>query len=68
MLPCTGQEVQLAEAQQGTRPEETARGCPGELYSPAQATAMLLHVVQSRIRRNWAPCSCSKHAKCLASS
>ena len=43
-----GQEVQLAEAQQGARPEETVGGCPGALYPPAQDAEMLLHAVPNR--------------------
>ena len=43
-----GQKVQLAEAQQTARPQETVGGCPGALYPPTQDAEMLLHAVHSR--------------------
>ena len=46
-----GLEVQLAEAQQGARPEETTDGRPGAWYPPAQDAAILLHAIHSRAGR-----------------
>ena len=49
-----GQAAQLAEAQQGDKPEDTVGGCPGALYPPAQDAEVLPHAV-SRMNVSWAP-------------